>query len=69
MSQLPPAAHLLIRGDRSQNIRDAFTDIQVTMLLTLILVIAVIFFFLRNLPATIIPEPGAAIFNSRVRSR
>ncbi len=55
-SQLPPAAQLLVRGDRSKNIRDAFTDIQVTMLLTLVLVIGVIFFFLRNLPATIIPS-------------
>ena len=55
-SQLPPAAQLLVRGDRSKNIREAFTDIQVTMLLTLVLVIGVIFFFLRNLPATIIPS-------------
>jgi HAE1 family hydrophobic/amphiphilic exporter-1 len=55
-SQLPPSAKLLIRGDRSKNIRDAFKDIQVTMLLTLILVIGVIFFFLRNASATLIPS-------------
>ncbi len=55
-AQLPPSATLLIRGDRSKNIRDAFTDIQVTMLLTLLLVIGVIFFFLRNASATLIPS-------------
>src|SRR5579875_2200112 len=30
-SQLPPAAHLIIRGDRGKNIREAFQDIQFTM--------------------------------------
>ncbi len=55
-SQLPPAAQLVIRGDRSLNIRKAFQDIQYTMAITLVLVIAVIFFFLRSLPATIIPS-------------
>ncbi len=54
-SQLPPAAHLQIRGDKSGNIREAFKDIEVTMLMTLVLVIAVIFFFLRNVWATSIP--------------
>jgi HAE1 family hydrophobic/amphiphilic exporter-1 len=55
-AQLPPAATLLIRGDRSKNIRDAFTDIQIAMGLTLVLVIGVIFFFLRNASATLIPS-------------
>jgi hydrophobic/amphiphilic exporter-1 (mainly G- bacteria), HAE1 family len=55
-AQIPPAARLVIRGDRSKNIRDAFKDIQYTMLITLLLVIGVIFFFLRNLPATLIPS-------------
>ncbi len=55
-AQLPPSATLLVRGDRSKNIRDAFKDIQVTMLLTLVLVIGVIFFFLRNASATLIPS-------------
>ncbi len=54
-SELPPSAHLTIRGDRSTNIRAAFKDIQVTMLLTLMLVVGVIFLFLRNLSATMIP--------------
>ncbi|HEV1287949.1 MAG TPA: efflux RND transporter permease subunit, partial [Bryobacteraceae bacterium] len=55
-AQLPPSATLLVRGDRSKNIRDAFTDIQMTMLMTLLLVVGVIFFFLRNASATLIPS-------------
>jgi len=54
-SQLPPSVHLTIRGDRSRNIREAFTDIQWTMALTLALVVAVIFAFLHSGSATIIP--------------
>ncbi len=54
--QLPPAVDLRVRGDRSQNIREAFNDIQATMAVTLGLVIAVIFIFLRNTSATMIPS-------------
>src|SRR5215470_475500 len=53
--QLPPSVHLTVRGDRSLNIREAFGDIQVTMVITLILVVAVIFAFLHNGRATLIP--------------
>jgi HAE1 family hydrophobic/amphiphilic exporter-1 len=53
--QLPPSVHLTIRGDRSKNIREAFTDIQWTMLVTLGLVVAVIFAFLHSGSATLIP--------------
>ena len=42
--------------DRSDTIRESYKDVQFTMLLTLGLVIAVIFFFLRNVSATIIPS-------------
>jgi HAE1 family hydrophobic/amphiphilic exporter-1 len=52
---VPPSVHLLIRGDRGQNIRETFHDIQFTMVATLSLVILVIFVFLRNLSATMIP--------------
>jgi len=53
--QMPPTVHLGIRGDRSKNIREAFQDIQFTMAATLSLVILVIFLFLRNFSATMIP--------------
>jgi len=54
-SQLPPSVHLTIRGDRSRNIREAFSDIQWTMAITLVLVVAVIFAFLHSGSATLIP--------------
>jgi HAE1 family hydrophobic/amphiphilic exporter-1 len=54
-SQLPPSVHLTPRQDRSRTIRAAFADIQVTMLVTLILVVGVIYLFLHNASATLIP--------------
>jgi HAE1 family hydrophobic/amphiphilic exporter-1 len=52
---MPPSVHIGLRGDRSKNIREAFQDIQFTMMATLSLVILVIFLFLRNVSATMIP--------------
>ncbi len=54
-AQMPPTVHMGVRGDRSKNIREAFNDIQTTMMVTLALVILVIFLFLRNVSATLIP--------------
>ena len=42
--------------DASRNIRDSIADVKFTLVLTICLVIAVIFFFLRNLSATLIPS-------------
>src|SRR6185295_342954 len=53
--QLPPSVHIVIRQDRSVNIRQAFSDIRLTMLITLVLVVAVIYAFLHNAAATFIP--------------
>jgi hydrophobic/amphiphilic exporter-1 (mainly G- bacteria), HAE1 family len=55
-AQLPPSLKMLVRGDRSVSIRRAFQDVEITMLITLVLVVAVIFFFLRNGWATTIPS-------------
>src|SRR5579884_2859819 len=55
-AQIPPSVDISIVYDRSTLIRDGFTDVQFTMLLTLGLVIMVIFIFLRNVSATIIPS-------------
>jgi HAE1 family hydrophobic/amphiphilic exporter-1 len=54
-TRLPPAVHLTLMRDRAVWIRGAFRDIQVTLLITLALVVGVIFVFLRNGWATIIP--------------
>src|SRR5262249_14000242 len=55
MAELPPSAHVSVRQDRSLNIRKAFRDIQWTMVITLVLVIGVIYAFLHNASATLIP--------------
>ena len=54
-AQLPPSVHLVIKDDNSVNIRKAFSDIRVTMLVTLVLVVGVIYLFLHNASATLIP--------------
>ncbi len=52
---MPPSVKLSIVSDRSTSIRQSFTDVKLTLMGTLILVIVVIFAFLRNLWATLIP--------------
>jgi len=54
--QLPPAVGLEIFYDRSESIRESVNDVQFTLLLAVGLVILVIFVFLRNVSATIIPS-------------
>ena len=54
--QLPPAVGLEIFYDRSESIRESVDDVQFTLLLAVGLVILVIFVFLRNISATIIPS-------------
>ena len=53
---LPKSVNLDILYDQSQSIRDSVDDVQFTLLLTVCLVILVIFVFLGNLSATIIPS-------------
>jgi hydrophobic/amphiphilic exporter-1 (mainly G- bacteria), HAE1 family len=55
-AQLPPAVKLNVFYDRSVSIRAAVRDVQLSLLLALALVVAVIFIFLRNVSATIIPS-------------
>ncbi|QLE54863.1 efflux RND transporter permease subunit [Nostoc sp. TCL26-01] len=54
--QIPAAVNMDILYDRSQAIRESVDDVQFTLLLTIALVVLVIFLFLRNLSATIIPS-------------
>ena len=56
IQSMPKSAHLTVFYDRSQTIREAVTDVQNTLLIAGILVVAVIFLFLRTLSATIIPS-------------
>ncbi len=53
--ELPASIKMNVMLDRSVSIRNAVDDVQFTLLLTAALVILVIFLFLRNVTATIIP--------------
>jgi hydrophobe/amphiphile efflux-1 (HAE1) family protein len=53
---LPPAVHVDLMADRSQTTRASIHDVQLTMMLTIGLVIVVIFLFLRTMWATVIPS-------------
>ncbi len=55
-AQLPPSVSLQVLFDRSDSIRASLRDVKLTLLLTLILVVLVIFVFLRNVSATLIPS-------------
>jgi multidrug efflux pump subunit AcrB len=54
-AQLPAAVHLSVMLDRSVSIRNSVHDVQFTLMLTAVLVVLVIFVFLKNVTATIIP--------------
>jgi len=54
--QLPPSIKLHTLYDRSASTLESINEVKFTMILTLILVIGVIFVFLRNFSATIIPS-------------
>jgi HAE1 family hydrophobic/amphiphilic exporter-1 len=71
---LPPTIKLSVLSDRSQSIRDSVRDVQLTLMLTAVLVILVILAFLRTWRATFIPAvalplsiigtfAGMALFN------
>ena len=55
-SQMPTSVELNVLYDRSILIRESMHDVKFTLVLTVCLVIMVIFLFLRNLSATIIPS-------------
>ncbi len=55
-ASLPPSIHVFTLSDRTQTIRAAVKDVQFTLFLSIILVVFVIFFFLRNTVATLIPS-------------
>jgi HAE1 family hydrophobic/amphiphilic exporter-1 len=55
-SLIPPSINLSVEYDRSVPIRRSVQDVQFTLLLAIFLVILVIFLFLRNISATIMPS-------------
>jgi len=55
-SQIPGSVKLAVLYDRSVSIRDSVSDVEFTLFLALCLVVLVIFLFLRNVSATVIPS-------------
>ncbi|MBL9123207.1 MAG: efflux RND transporter permease subunit, partial [Planctomycetaceae bacterium] len=55
-ASLPAAVSIAILTDRTTTIRASVHDVQWELMLTIGLVVLVIFLFLRNIPATIIPS-------------
>ncbi len=53
---IPPTVNFYVESDLTQTIRASVQNIQFTLLLTVALVVMVIFLFLRNLWATVIPS-------------
>jgi len=54
-ASIPPAVKVNIISDRTETIRASVSDVQFTLMLTIALVVMVIFIFLRNFWATVIP--------------
>ena|SRR5690242_2542329 len=55
-ASIPGSIKLSVVNDRTTTIRDSVKDIEFTLMLAVALVVMVIFLFLRNLPATVIPS-------------
>jgi HAE1 family hydrophobic/amphiphilic exporter-1 len=55
-AEVPPAIDIQVLYDRSQTIRASVDEVKSTLLIALVLVVLVIFLFLRNIPSTIIPS-------------
>jgi HAE1 family hydrophobic/amphiphilic exporter-1 len=55
-SQIPAAVNIDMLFDRSEGIRRSVADVEKTLMLTVCLVVMVIFVFLRNISATVIPS-------------
>jgi HAE1 family hydrophobic/amphiphilic exporter-1 len=55
-ADIPPAIAVHVVADRTQTIRASVRDVEITLLITIFLVVGVIFLFLRNVRATLIPS-------------
>ncbi|HKS82491.1 MAG TPA: multidrug efflux RND transporter permease subunit [Candidatus Acidoferrales bacterium] len=55
-ASIPPSIHLGVIQDRSPTIRASVHDVEITLLISIILVVLVVFAFLRNAWATMIPS-------------
>ncbi len=58
---MPRAANVIVAADRSHTIRSSLKDVEFSLALAVVLVVFVVFFFLRNLRATLIPAVAVPI--------
>jgi len=58
-ASLPKGIDVRVLSDRTETVRASVEDVEMTLALTILLVVGVIYFFLRNLRATLIP--GVAV--------
>ncbi|ETJ36282.1 Multidrug transporter MdtC, partial [human gut metagenome] len=56
---LPKSVKVTVLSDRTTNIRASVNDTQFELMMAIALVVMIIYLFLRNIPATIIP--GVAV--------
>ncbi|MBL8520354.1 MAG: efflux RND transporter permease subunit [Betaproteobacteria bacterium] len=61
LAQMPSSVELYVRADRSLSIRESIHDVKITLGITVVLVVLVIFLFLRHAVATLIPAMSLPI--------
>jgi multidrug efflux pump len=60
-ASLPPNVELNIDSDRTLTIRSSVHDAKRNMIISIVLVVLVVLFFLRNIPATVIPSVSVPV--------
>ncbi len=60
-AEIPPTIHLRVVIDATRTIRASVHDVQITLLISIALVILVVFLFLRDVRATLIPSVAVPV--------
>jgi multidrug efflux pump len=60
-ASIPAGEHIFTILDRTLTIRASVDDIELTLIISVVLVILVVFLFLRNIPATLVPAVAVPV--------
>ena len=60
-ASIPKGEHIIVILDRTLTIRASVKDIEITLIISVIFVILVVFVFLRNIPATFVPAVAVPV--------
>jgi len=60
-ASIPAGEHIFTILDRTLTIRASVDDIEMTLIISVVLVILVVFLFLRNIPATLVPAVAVPV--------